>query len=351
MKFAVLVALVFGTTAARAAGPASPEPTPIALGRAGAVVADTSDLSALVYNPGAVGGLGLSAGGSFTITVRGGSFQGTGDATPRPNRAPADMLPFAAFAVPVGDKLVLAAGAYQAIGLSASYPICVASDPACTTHPSSFESLVFPVAAALRTRFVLVGAALSLRTAAFHGGDRSISEDPSPSASFGVVLFPSAPVRLAASIELPTDGHVLSLPTVARGALAVRRGRAEVELGGTWEGWSSLHVATPLRDTGSIHAGGEVAIAPDWLTARAGYAFERAALDDAGQTPELTDLSRHRLAVGLGGCAAIACVDLGYSHAFSASTVGGVGAAYGGYRAHYDAVSVGVRVRTAGQTW
>ncbi|HJZ88747.1 MAG TPA: hypothetical protein VKN99_26430, partial [Polyangia bacterium] len=104
--------------AAHAAGPADAEVGARALGRAGAVVASADDLSALEYNPAALkspaGGWTVMSG--VTFVSRGATFQPLGATQIERNQAAADTLPFAALALGLGQRVVVAAGAYQSIG-------------------------------------------------------------------------------------------------------------------------------------------------------------------------------------------------------------------------------------------
>jgi long-subunit fatty acid transport protein len=118
--------------------------------------------------------------------------------------------------------------------------------------------------------------------------------------------------------------------------LRVRRVRLEID--GGFEAWSSLRSPTQRQDVATARAGVEAALVGDWLSARAGYAYEPAATPPANQVRSLPDLDRHRLTVGASACADRLCVDVAYAHSFGV-TLAAAGGAIPGSEGRYEASS------------
>jgi long-subunit fatty acid transport protein len=329
---------------ALAAGPDSPDVGARAVGRAGAVIASADDsLAALAYDPATLAGIGSGAIAGVTFAARGVSFQPTGQTTTQHSRAPAEPLGFGALSLGLGP-VTLAAGAYQAAGLTTRYFDCPTT--VCVQNDSSFSQVVVPVGVAIRTRLLLVGVGGALEhTVLSRTGNADLTE-LAGSASLGILLLPGSTFQVAGALQLPIEGGNLSQPWIGRGALRFRRGRLDAEAAASWEGWSSLGTPVQLRDTVSARIGLDLALAPGWLTVRTGWSYERAAMAAIDLSRELPDLDRQQVAVGATACASGMCLDLGYAHAFTASEPNGGDPARmtaGRYGGRLDAVGVSLR--------
>lgn len=135
----------------------------------------------------------------------------------------------------------------------------------------------------------------------------------------------------------------MNLPLVLRAGVEARpTNRVRVELGFDYEAWSmqdqirfiphgvyidhvigvGRYVLKPMmldrsmKDTYSVHIGGEVDVIPHLLTARAGYLFESSAVPDETLSVITPDGNKHLLALGGGVHFGRFRVDAAYAHVF-----------------------------------
>ena len=315
-RLLMLVGLLCAANA-YAAGPESPETTARVLGRAGAAVASSTDLSGLELDPAALARLGAQIMASVTAISRGDSALGT------KNRADPSVLAFVAAAMPLGNHATLAAGVSQAADASWHFE---------TTPPgsSSFSRLVVPVGIGVRLPGLFAGVTARAER---------VQDAWGASGTASAIVAPNAPIQLAAVVTSPAAGDALT-PWILRAGLRLVGGRVDGEIAGSWEGWSAL---PGRRDTGSVGAGVDIALLPSWLTARAGWSWAPASVDPALLSPQSFDLDHQTLACGATVCTAGICLDLAFAHAFAA-THAYSGDPAGRYEGHTDAVSLSLRL-------
>jgi long-subunit fatty acid transport protein len=316
-RLLMLVGISFAARA-WAAGPESPETTARVLGRAGAAVASAEDLSALDEDPAALGRLGSQAMASVTAISRADEISGAR------NRADASVLAFGAASVGLG-RATLAAGVLQAADTARRFQITETA-----LLSASFSRLVVPVGVGVRLRGLLVGVTARAER---------IDDAWGAAGGFGILVAPNAPISAAAAVTTPAAGHATT-PWTARGGIRIRSHRVDGEVAGSYEAWSAL---PGMRDSGSVRAGLDVMLLP-WLTARAGWSWEPAAVDPAQLSAYNLDLDHHTGAAGATVCSAGLCVDLAYAHAFAFATQGGTGNNAGRYDSASNIVSLSLRL-------
>ena len=316
-QLALLVGALLSTRA-WAAGPQSPETTARVLGRAGAAVASADDLSALDEDPAALARIGSAAMASVTAVSRADEISGA------KNRADASVLAFAAASAAVG-RATIAAGVLQAADDVRRFQI---SETALAS--SSFSRLVIPVGVGVRLPGVLAGVtARAERTGDVWGA----------AGGLGVLVAPNAPLSAAVAFTSPATGDAIT-PWIARAGIRLRSRRLDGEVAGSYEAWSAL---PGLRDAGSLRAGLDLSLLP-WLSARAGWSWEPAAVDPALLSAANFDLEHHTVAAGATVCNAGFCVDFAYAHAFALTADGGTGTNAARYASATNAVSLSLRL-------
>jgi len=310
---------------AHAAGPESPETTARVLGRAGAAVASSSDLSALELDPAALARLGAQIMASVTAISRADTVTPLGMRSER-NRAEASVLPFVAAAMPIGHHATLAAG----VAKDADAQLRFETAP---PGASSFSRLVVPLGIGVRLPGLFVGATARAER---------VQDVWGASGTAAAIVAPRAPIQLAVVVTTPAAGNA-ETPWVLRGGLRMAGGRVDGEIAGSWEGWSAL---PGHNDTGSIGAGLDIMLVPSWLTLRAGWSWAPASVEPTLLSPSSFDLDHHTLACGATVCTAGICLDLAFAHAFAA-THAYSGEPAGRYEGHTDAVSLSLRLDLA----
>lgn len=157
------------------------------------------------------------------------------------------------------------------------------------------------------------------------------------------VRLPTHPLFDPTTVEGKQVKTAFFMPLIVRAATRVTfLNRADIEAAFVYEGWSSLDalritvdepngiwvrnvptigsyrvtdivVPRNSRDAFSIRVGGQVKILPQWLQARAGYAYETSAVPDQTNSVFFYDNTKHLLGLGLTVTFAKMAIDLSYA--------------------------------------